>query len=70
MRTLSISMPTQSLGGGHRIGLRTCIQKEECVYEYLHLYCVSKKMRAHETICKYGVNVCHLLIEKSDICYT
>jgi hypothetical protein len=41
--------PAQSFRGAHRgrVCVRVCVHRGECsyVYEYLHLYCVSKKRR-------------------------
>jgi hypothetical protein len=37
--------PAQSFGGAHRGSVCACVHRGECsyVYEYLRLYCVSKK---------------------------
>jgi hypothetical protein len=37
--------PTQSFGYAHRGRVCVCVHRDECsyVYEYLRLYCVSKK---------------------------
>jgi hypothetical protein len=39
--------PAQSFGGAHRGSVCACVHRGECsyVYEYLRLYCVSKKTR-------------------------
>jgi hypothetical protein len=43
--------PAQSFRGAHRDKMCVCVYMSECsyMYEYLHLYCVSKK-HSHEVL--------------------
>jgi hypothetical protein len=51
--------PTQSFKDAHRDGVCVYIHRGECsyVYEYLHLYCVSKKRLMHTVLASDEMNL-------------